>query len=360
MEQSFLQASGSSPSPIRRLIFYSLKIRQNVSLKPYHTFGLDVNAKEFVELASVEDVQEAYRLGFFQREHLILGGGSNILFTGHYPGLVLHNAIKGIHVLEETQSHVLLDIKSGENWHELVLHCVQKGWHGIENLSLIPGSVGAAPIQNIGAYGIEIKDVLESVEFFDLNDGKTVRLKNEACDFGYRDSVFKRSLKGKVFILSIRLKLLKKAQVNTSYGAISAILEERGIENPNLKDVSDAVISIRKQKLPDPKVLGNSGSFFKNPIVSKSLANSIQRKYPDVKIYPVSDTEVKVPAGWLIEKCGWKGKVVGQTGSHKNQALVLVNYGNASGAEVYQLAKDIIASVKEQFDIELVPEVNII
>jgi UDP-N-acetylmuramate dehydrogenase len=337
-----------------------LKIEQNISLKPFHTFGLNVTASEFIQLSSIADVEQAYKKGLFHKEHLILGGGSNVLFTGDFKGLILHNSLRGIDVLEETNEHVILDVQSGENWHELVLHCVEKRWHGIENLSLIPGSVGAAPIQNIGAYGIEIKDVLESVEFFDLNDGKTVRLKNEACDFGYRDSVFKRSLKGKVFILSIRLKLLKKAQVNTSYGAISAILEERGIEDPNLKDVSDAVISIREQKLPDPKVLGNSGSFFKNPIVPKSLANSIQKKYPDVKIYPVTDTEVKVPAGWLIEKCGWKGKVVGQTGSHKNQALVLVNYGNASGEEVYQLAKDIIASVKEQFDIELVPEVNII
>ena len=337
-----------------------LKIEQNISLKPFHTFGLNVSAGEFVQLTSVSDVEQAYKKGLFHREHLILGGGSNVLFTKDFNGLIVHNALRGIDILEESNEHVILDVKSGENWHELVLHCVGKRWHGIENLSLIPGSVGATPIQNIGAYGVEIKDVLDSVEFFDLGSGKIKRLKNSECQFGYRDSIFKRSLKGKVFITSIRLKLLKNGKINTSYGAISATLEEKGINKPTLKDVSDAVIAIRQQKLPDPKELGNSGSFFKNPIIPKKLGDQIQAEYPELKIYPVSESHVKIPAGWLIEKCGWKGKVVGQTGSHKNQALVLVNYGDATGEEVYQLAKDIIASVKEQFDIELLPEVNII
>lgn len=337
-----------------------MEFLKNHSLRPYNTFGIDVQSNEFVNVQSLEDVQSLIKEEYFQNQPLILGGGSNILFTKDYEGVVIKNDIKGIDIITEDDQTVTIAVKGGEVWHELVLHTVDQGWGGIENMSLIPGTVGAAPIQNIGAYGVEVKDVITEVIAINLSNGELETFNNEACQFGYRMSTFKSDLKGKYFIYEVRLQLSKQATVNVSYGAITSTLEKEGITQPSIKDVSNAVIAIRQSKLPDPAEIGNSGSFFKNPVIAKSHFEEVQAKFPEIVHYPVNDQEVKVPAGWLIEQCGWKGKVVGNTGCHKNQALVLVNYGNANGTEVHKLALAIQKSVKDKFTIDIYPEVNII
>ncbi len=329
----------------------------SLSLKPYNTFGLEVNAKEIIKITSIEQLQRISNLS----DCLIIGGGSNILLTQDVNKTVLINELKGIEIKEETEDFVELSIASGENWHNLVLHCIDHGYGGIENMSLIPGSVGAAPMQNIGAYGTEIKDVLTYVKAIQINSLFEKKFSNDECEFGYRESIFKKKEKGKYLITEIGLKLTKKNhKLNTSYGDIERWLSENNISKPTLKNVSDAVISIRQSKLPDPKELGNSGSFFKNPIIHRAHLNMLKQEHPEIKSYPVDDTLIKVPAGWLIETLGWKGRRVGRTGSHAKQALVLVNYGGARGKDVLRLAEDIQADVWDEFQIVLEMEVNII
>lgn len=334
-------------------------ILKNYSLKAYNTFGLDTRAANLLKVQSVADLKEGLKLSY--DSVFILGGGSNMLLTKDIEGLVIKNEIKGIEVIEETEDKVIISIGGGENWHQLVLWAIRNNYGAIENLSLIPGTVGAAPIQNIGAYGVELKDVFVKLEAINLSTLRKKTFSKKACQFGYRDSVFKRMLKGQYFITKVFLQLTKEHhQLNMNYGAIKSQLVEKGIESPTIKDISDTVIAIRSSKLPDPAELGNSGSFFKNPEISRTHFEQLQQQFPDIVYYDLPNGKVKVPAGWLIEQDGWKGKKIGNTGAHAKQALVLVNYGNATGEEVQQLAFDIIASVKRKFGIELTAEVNII
>jgi UDP-N-acetylmuramate dehydrogenase len=329
----------------------------DLSLKEFNTFGIDVSAKKIVYLNELKQLDKISNL----KDSFIIGGGSNILLTKDVEKTVVINQTKGICTVKEDENFIELAVASGEDWHEFVMYCIQKGYGGIENMSLIPGSVGAAPMQNIGAYGREIKDVLTYVNAVDLDTLEMKKFTNEECEFGYRESIFKKSAKGNYFIVDVGIRLTKKNhQINTSYGDIEKWLNTNQIESPKIKDVSNAVIAIRKSKLPDPNDLGNSGSFFKNPIISSTHFKELIKKFPSIKSYPVSDQEVKVPAGWLIESLGWKGKRVGNTGSHQNQALVLVNYGNATGSEVKKLAEDIKKSVWNTYQIQLETEVNII
>ena len=329
----------------------------DLSLKEFNTFGIDVSAKKIIYLNELKQLDNISNL----RDSFIIGGGSNILLTKDIEKTVVINQTKGICSVKEDENFIELAVASGEDWHEFVMYCIQKGYGGIENMSLIPGSVGAAPMQNIGAYGREIKDVLTYVNAVDLDTREMKKFTNEECEFGYRESIFKKSAKGNYFIVDVGIRLTKKNhQINTSYGDIEKWLNTNQIESPKIKDVSNAVIAIRKSKLPDPNDLGNSGSFFKNPIISSTHFKDLIKKFPSIKSYPVSDQEIKVPAGWLIESLGWKGKRVGNTGSHQNQALVLVNYGNATGSEVKKLAEDIKKSVWNTYQIQLETEVNII
>lgn len=332
-----------------------MQIQQNKSLKQYNTFGINAIAKEYAEFESVEDLKQID----LQKNHLILGGGSNILFTKNVDGLVLKNNIREIEVVKETEEHVILKAGAGENWHQLVLYTVDRGLGGMENLSLIPGNTGASPMQNIGAYGVEIKDIFHSLEAYNVADKDMVLFKNADCKFGYRESVFKNQYKGQFIICSVSFRLQKKPSINTSYGAISQELEKMGVINPSIKDVSNAVINIRSSKLPDPKNTGNAGSFFKNPVVEKDLADSLKLSYPSMPYFPTGN-KVKLAAGWLIEQCGWKGYRKGDAGCYDKQALVLVNYGSASGNEIYNLSEEILQSVKEKFKVTLEREVNIL
>ena len=335
-------------------------ILENTSLKPYNTFGIDVKASYLGRFSSVWELQEALEQ-LSNQELLVLGGGSNVLFVRErFDGCVLLNEIKGFDVVEETNDWVIVRSGAGEIWHEFVLKCIEHGFCGIENLSLIPGSVGASPMQNIGAYGVEIKDVFEKLEAYHIESGEVQTFSKEECEFGYRESVFKRKLKGQYIITSVCFRLAKNSAVNTSYGVIAAELEKEGIVNPTMKDVSNAVIAIRKSKLPDPKEIGNAGSFFKNPVVDISLLEKILTQYPTAPNYPATEGSVKLAAGWLIEQTGWKGKTLGHYGVHALQALVLVNYQGATGQEIYDLSTSIIADVKEKFGVELEREVNII
>jgi UDP-N-acetylmuramate dehydrogenase len=344
-----------------------MKLQTNKSLKRLNTFGIDVTAKYYTEINSVEDFRELIADKKLQaEERLILGGGSNILFTKNFDGLVIRNCIPGIEVISETQNEVIVKATAGEIWHRFVMYCIDKNYAGIENLSLIPGFVGAAPMQNIGAYGVEIKDVFHELEALNMHTGESVKFKIEDCNFGYRESVFKNKYKDEFLITSLSLKLTKIGaphavyRFRTDYGDIQHTLREMMVQEYTIKAISDAVIKIRSSKLPDPQQIGNAGSFFKNPVIGKDLYESLVTKYPVMPNYPQKDGHIKIPAGWLIEQCGWKGKVVGNTGSHKAQALVLVNYGHATGAEIWQLAQQIQQSVKEKFGIELSVEVNII
>lgn len=291
---------------------------------------------------------------------MVLGGGSNILFTRNWLGLIAHMAIPGIEIIGEDSDHVQVAVGAGENWHSLVIWAVDQGYGGIENLSLIPGTVGAAPMQNIGAYGVEIKDVFHSLEALELKTGKVVRFYREDCLFGYRTSLFKTEQKGNYIITRVFFTLNKNHSLNTSYGAIEETLGEKGIDNPTIKDVSDAVISIRQSKLPDPAVIGNAGSFFKNPVVEKAHYEALEALHPEIPHYKISEKEEKIPAGWLIEQCGWKGHRNGEIGVHDKQALVLVNHGLGKGIDIRKLAMEIMRSVKDEFQIELEPEVNMV
>ena len=337
-------------------------LKENAPLQGLNTFGIDVRARYFAEVPDATSLEELRRHPVFRDQRkLILGGGSNILFTRDFDGLVLHNRLSGIRVVAESDDHVLLEAASGERWHDLVMHCLDHNWGGLENLSLIPGTTGAAPIQNIGAYGVEIRQVLEAVDGINLENGQHQRLTPAECQFGYRESVFKRSLREKFFISSITLRLTKKNhRLETQYGAIRELLSQKKITTPTPRDVSDAVIAIRRSKLPDPAVIGNAGSFFKNPTVTASVAELLRKAYPTIPSYPTENQDVKIPAGWLIEQCGWKGKREGRVGVHPQQALVLVNYGGGKGEEILSLAEQIQASVKHKFSVALTTEVNII
>ncbi len=339
-----------------------MNIQHNVSLKFLNTFGLEAKAKYFAEFSSAEELKKILSTPQYQNEKLlVLGGGSNLLFTSEFfDGLVLQNKIKGIEITEENSETVTLKSGAGEVWHELVLFTIAKNWGGIENLSLIPGTVGAAPMQNIGAYGVEIKDVFTTLEAYEIATGKTKTFNLKECNFGYRSSVFKHEAKGKYIILSVTFKLNKKPVFHTSYGAITDTLKQMNVHELSVKAISDAVIHIRQTKLPDPKEIGNAGSFFKNPEIPAAQFEKLKTDYPLVPSFPTVPGYIKVPAGWLIEQCGWKGKIVGNTGVHKNQALVLVNYGNAKGEEIKQLSIEVQKSVKQKFGIELEAEVNFI
>ena len=340
----------------------SLKIEENYSLKNYNTFGLDAKAKYFVEIESVESLLDLISSDLFKKEkHLILGGGSNVLLTQDYDGLVIKISISGLSIEKEDNAYVWLKAMAGNVWHEVVMYSIEEGYGGLENLSLIPGQVGAAPMQNIGAYGIELEAVFDHLEAVEISTGNIKKFYKDDCDFGYRESVFKNIHKGRYIIVSVVLKLKKtQEEVSVSYGAIQSVLEEKGVDQPNAKLVSDAVIEIRQSKLPNPKELGNAGSFFKNPVIEFKQLETLVEKYPEIPRYDVGNGMFKVPAGWLIEQCGWKGKKVGNVGAHKNQALVLVNYGGATGEEVKALAMDIQKSVFQKFGIAISPEVNII
>lgn len=334
-------------------------IEKNVSLRPYNTFGLEAQAKLMARVGSIPELQEVLADSKLQsEERFILGGGSNILLTRNVDGLVIKNEISGIEVVGETEDHFLVKSGAGVIWHELVMHCIENSYAGIENLSLIPGNVGAAPMQNIGAYGVELKNVFHSLEAVEMSTGNVAVFSARDCEFGYRESVFKRKLKGQFIISSVTLKLNKQPNINTSYGAIEQELERLRVSTPTIQDVSRAVINIRQSKLPDPKELGNSGSFFKNPVVLTSKYEELKSKHPNIPGYPAGEN-TKLAAGWLIEQCGWKGKVVGQTGSHSKQALVLVNYGNATGVEIFELSEQIMQSVYDTFGVQLEREVNV-
>jgi len=333
-----------------------LKIQHNISLKQYNTFGIDTNAKRFVAVASISELKSILAN---EKDVFLLGGGSNMLITKNIEALVIHLDLKGIVVNDTEKDTVYVTAEAGENWHDFVLWCISQNYGGLENLSLIPGNVGTSPIQNIGAYGVEIKDTFQQLEALEIASGKIKTFTHSDCKFGYRNSVFKNELKGKYIITNVTFKLTKnKHQINISYGDIKNHLKD--IAHPTLKEISDAVISIRQRKLPDPKEIGNSGSFFKNPVIDSELFNSLQNKHAKIPHYVVSENEIKIPAGWLIEQCGFKGQRFGDTGVHSKQALVLVNYGNASGQDIFNLAQNIRQTVKDTFGISLEIEVNII
>lgn len=333
-----------------------MQLQKNISLKSYNTFGIDVPAEYFTELNDINALEE---ITFLPQEKHILGGGSNILLTKPVEGLVLHNALKGITIEREDANHVWLNVAAGEIWHDLVLHAIERGWGGIENLALIPGTVGASPMQNIGAYGVEARQTIESVTFWYWKERTLLTYNNRECEFGYRDSIFKHDLKDKAFITSVVYKLSKRPDYNTSYGAVEQELEKMGVTELSVKAIAHAVMNIRTSKLPDPREIGNAGSFFKNPTISKVQYDALHSLYVDIPHYTVNHSLVKVPAGWLIEQCGWKGLRKGDTGIHAKQALVLVNYGNAKGADVWSLSGEIVNSVKEKFGIELEREVQV-
>ena len=330
----------------------------NIDLKHFTTFGVSANAKKFATFSTEEEARNLTKNN--NEALLILGGGSNVLLTQDFNGLVLKNEIKGISIIEKNNVSVVLKVGAGEEWHNFVLHTIENGYFGIENMSLIPGSVGASPMQNIGAYGVEIKDVFEKLEALEIETGEIHTFTKEACAFGYRESVFKHALKGKFIITHVYFRLSLVEKISTKYGAIDQELLKNGISNPTSKDVSNAVIAIRSSKLPNPKDLGNAGSFFKNPVVPLKLYNKIRETFSNAPSYPIDENSVKVPAGWLIESAGWKGKKVGACGVHVNQALVLVNYGGATGNDILNLSTEIIENIYQKFGIVLEREVNIL
>ncbi|WP_128548221.1 UDP-N-acetylmuramate dehydrogenase [Larkinella soli] len=341
-----------------------LNIQSYESLKPYNTFGIGAKARYFVEIESADQLQALLQLTDYPDvPKLILGGGSNLLFTRDFEGLALKISIQGIEVVAENEDHIFVRAGAGTNWHELVMFCVRNGYAGVENLSLIPGTVGAAPMQNIGAYGVEIEQVFKELEAVELKTGEMRTFSHADCRFGYRESIFKNEVKGQYIITSVTLRLDRRPVFHTSYGAIQETLKEMGVTDDRLsiKAVSDAVIRIRRSKLPDPAQIGNAGSFFKNPEIDTSRFERLKTDFPALPGYPTGDpAKTKVPAGWLIEQCGWKGKRFGDAGVHAKQALVLVNYGEATGAEILSLARKVQQSVEEKFGISLHPEVNVV
>jgi UDP-N-acetylmuramate dehydrogenase len=338
-----------------------MNTEKNVSLQGLNTFGISAQAREFARITSRQDLSDWHDTlsGEFPNP-FILGGGSNILLTRDIDNLVLRMQIGGIDLVHEDENYFFVRAGGGVVWHEFVMDCIRHERAGVENLSLIPGSVGAAPMQNIGAYGVEIKDVFHELEAFHIREGVTRKFTLEECAFGYRESIFKGVEKGNWIIISVTFRLLKRPVFHVQYGAIQSELERMEVQDLSIRDVSKAVINIRRSKLPDPGVLGNAGSFFKNPVVSVAFANEIKGRYPDAPVYPLNETEVKLAAGWLIEQCGWKGKVVGHCGMHKDQALVLVNYGGATGQELLDMSTKVMDSVHAEFGVMLEREVNIV
>ncbi len=337
-----------------------MQIQHNISLKPYNTFGIEALAKYFTRFSSFAELQELINIEEgITNNLLVLGGGSNILLTKDFNGLVAKNEMYGLEVVKDTDEDVFVKAGAGENWHSFVLYCIKNNFAGVENLSLIPGNVGASPMQNIGAYGVEIKDIFYELNAYHVHDKCTVSFSSNDCSFGYRESVFKGKLKGQFIITDVTFRLNKNPDFNTSYGAIQQELEKMGVEEMSIAAISQAVINIRSSKLPDPKVIGNAGSFFKNPTIEKAHFDNLKIQFPKIVGYPVED-KIKVAAGWLIEQCGWKGYRKGDAGCHAKQALVLVNFGNARGSDIYNLSSKIIESVKAKFSIELEREVNII
>jgi UDP-N-acetylmuramate dehydrogenase len=340
-----------------------MQVQKNISLKEYNSFGIEAIAKDFCIFQNIDDLIEIVNQyhAQIQQSHFILGGGSNILFTKQLiDSLVLKNELKGIQLKSEDAQHFYVEVAAGENWHQFVLQCIKNGWAGVEKLSLIPGTVGASPIQNIGAYGVEVKDMIESVEAYHIGDRSIQQFKNSDCAFDYRDSAFKSKWKNQFVITKILFRLSKIPIYKTSYGAIETELIKMGVTAPSIQSISDAIIKIRSSKLPDPAIIGNAGSFFKNPSISKEQFEKIKSKHADLTGYPNNNGSIKIAAGWLIEKAGWKGYREGDAGCHALQALVLINYGNATGSEIFNLSQKIIESIHQDFDIRLEREVNIL
>jgi UDP-N-acetylmuramate dehydrogenase len=339
-----------------------MQILENISLQPYNTFGIDVRAKYFSSFTNLDELKELLTHSRFKTEdsRLILGGGSNVLFTKDFDGFVLRNEIKGIEFVKEDDKFIYIKAAAGEVWDDFVQYCIQNNYEGVENLSLIPGTVGASPMQNIGAYGVEIKDVFESLEAYHINENSLQTFSLQDCAFGYRESVFKKKYKNQFVILNVTYKLRKSSHFNISYGAITQELEKMNVAELSIHNIAQAVINIRRSKLPDPKEMGNAGSFFKNPIVSKFRWHTIWEEHKNVSAYKIDDMHYKIAAAWLIEQSGWKGYRKNDVGCNPLQPLVLVNYGNATGKEIYDLSEEIIQSVKQKFGIELESEVNII
>ncbi|EDM45214.1 UDP-N-acetylenolpyruvoylglucosamine reductase [unidentified eubacterium SCB49] len=336
-----------------------MQISHNISLKQHNTFGIDVTAETFYHITTVAQLKKV--LSEQKNNALfILGGGSNMLLTQDIKKPVLHIDLKGIEVISETDDNIIIKASAGENWHQFIIHCIHNNYGGLENMSLIPGNVGTAPIQNIGAYGVELKDCFYSCEAIDVNTQETHTFTNKECEFGYRNSIFKNQLKGQFIITSVSFSLTKRNhKLRTGYGAIQEALNANNISTPTIKDISEAVIAIRQSKLPDPNKLGNSGSFFKNPIIDLDGFRTFQQQFPEAPFYKITETQFKIPAGWLIEQAGFKGKRYGDAGVHKNQALVLVNYGNATGQEIWDLAMKVKEAVIKKFGITIAPEVNV-
>ena len=336
-------------------------VQENVQLNSFNTFGIAAQARYFAEVSTIEQVKALLQNPDYQSlERLILGGGSNILLTKNFEGLVIKIAIKGLEIMQETADNIWLKVGAGVVWHDLVMHCVNNNYAGMENLSLIPGTVGAAPMQNIGAYGVEIKEVFDSLEALDIATGQVVVFDKATCNFGYRESIFKHEAKGKYIILNVTFKLNRKPSFHVEYGAIKDTLADMGVTEFSVKAISDAVIKIRQSKLPNPAEIGNAGSFFKNPEIPKVQFEKLKIDFPALPCYPINDTTVKVPAGWLIEQAGWKGQRFGGVGVHNKQALVLVNYGGGKGQEIKELSEKIQASVNLKFGIMLSVEVNFV
>jgi UDP-N-acetylmuramate dehydrogenase len=335
-----------------------MQFSENISLASLNSFGIEALARYYAKISSVDELSNLHLEQNLPL--LVLGGGSNILFTGDFSGYVLHNNIRGIEVIHEDEEHVLVRTGAGEVWHEFVEYCIGNGYAGVENLALIPGKNGASPIQNIGAYGVEVKDVFYELEAFHLFEKKLYRFSASECAFGYRDSVFKNRYKGQFMISSVTYRLSKKPSFHTTYGAITQELEKMGVQDLSIRAIGDAVIRIRRSKLPDPAEIGNAGSFFKNPEVSAEQFSLLRSEYPDIVGYPLPGGRIKLAAGWMIERAGWKGHRSGQAGVHNKQALVLVNHGGAKGKEIYDLSEEILLSIREKFGVNLEREVNII
>jgi len=338
-----------------------MNLQENFSLKPYNTFGIDARARYFTSFKKLTELEEIlnYKLQTTDSK-LVLGGGSNILLTKDFDGVVLKNEIKGIEIVEQDDDHIYIKAGAGENWHQFVLYCVNNNYAGIENLSLIPGNVGASPMQNIGAYGVEIKDVFHELEAFHKQDKVIQKFSLKDCEFGYRESVFKNKYKDQFVITGVTYRLNKKPSFNTSYGAINQELERMGVKELSIQAISQAVINIRTSKLPDPNEIGNAGSFFKNPIILNEQFDELKKAFPNIVAFPLDSNHTKLAAGWLIEQCGWKGYRKKDAGCYPKQALVLVNYGKATGNEIFELSEEIIQSVKKRFGVVLEREVNII
>lgn len=336
-----------------------MHIQKNVSLQAFNSFGVQATTSEFIKIEEEEQLKELFEAGHFAEKFFVLGGGSNVLFTKNYDGLIVLLANKGItHFVEG--NYIYLTAKAGVVWNDLVWYCVDKNFAGLENLALIPGTVGASPVQNIGAYGTELMDVFYSCQAFDSLNGNFTSFKNADCKFTYRDSIFKSTYKGRYIITAVTYKLAINASINTSYGAINAELAKRNITTPTIKDIAEVVSHIRVEKLPDPSSIGNAGSFFKNPIINQETFNNIKQEHPEIVYYLVGDDKIKLAAGWMIESCGWKGRIDGQVAAWKHQALVLTNLGMATGSEIYDTSSKIVNDVYQKFNILLEREVNIL